>query len=250
MFFIEMFQSLLVVSILLYFIIQLLVFFWLAIYCRIMKRKAKKNMFSVEHSIIEDNQFSNPISIFSRVYSSLYSYFYGLMRYSIVQVGKIPSFTIRRFMYKYVFCMEITKRTVIYGGCEIRSPWNIQANNCVISNNCLLDGRYGIKIGDNVVFGVGVHVWTAEHSINDPYFNSLPENCQPVIINDRAWICSDTTILPGVTIGEGAVIASKACLTRDAEPYGVYGGVPAKRISARNPNLVYVLDGKPTWRFY
>lgn len=192
----------------------------------------------------------NRSSMLYRIYKKMNPYLYGLMRYNIIRVGRIPSFTIRRFIYKYIYSMQITKNTVIYGGCEIRSPWNIKADNCIISNNCLLDGRYGISIGNNVVFGSGVRIWTAEHSVNDPYFEVLPENCQPVIIHDRAWICSDTTILPGIIVGEGSVIASRACLTKDAEPFGIYGGVPAKRIGFRNNNLLYQLNGKPTWHFF
>jgi acetyltransferase-like isoleucine patch superfamily enzyme len=51
--------------------------------------------------------------------------------------------------------------------------------------------------------------------------------------------------LPGVTIGEGAVVAAGAVVTKDADPYGIYGGVPAKKIGERSKDLVYELDGKP-----
>jgi acetyltransferase-like isoleucine patch superfamily enzyme len=229
--------------------LKIVIFLWLAIYCRAMKCISRQISLN-RNSTTKASLKAAHTSILIKVYRALNPYFYGLMRYSIVKVGRIPSFRIRRFFYKYVFCMQITKKTIIYGGCEIRSPWNIKADNCVISNNCLLDGRYGITIGNNVVFGVGVHIWTAEHSVNDPYFEVLPSNCQPVNIHNRAWICSDTTILPGVTIGEGAVIASRACLTKNAEAFGVYGGVPAKKIGDRNTGLLYELDGKPTWHFY
>lgn len=185
---------------------------------------------------------------------AVYHYFehisYGLMRYNLLRVGKIPSFTIRRFLYKWVYCMDITKNTNIYGGCEIRSPWNIHADRCVIAVGCILDGRSGITIGQDVVFGSNVHVWTQEHAVNDPYFRVLAENSKPVVIENHAWICSDSTLLPGTRIGEGAVVASRACVTKDCEPYCIYGSVPAKRIGERNKDLQYKLDKRPTWFFY
>lgn len=177
-------------------------------------------------------------------------YLYGLMRYSIIKVGKIPSNRIRRFVYRHVFCMNITNNTVINGGCEFRSPWNIYADRCTIMSGCILDGRSGIRIGQDVVFGVCVHIWTEEHDLNDPEFKVHPWNRGPVIIGDHAWICSDSTVLPRTRIGEGAVVAARACVTKECEPYCVYGGVPAKKISERNSNLTYQSGIKPHWHFY
>ncbi|MDF2472475.1 MAG: hypothetical protein K0R21_257 [Anaerocolumna sp.] len=189
-------------------------------------------------------------TILSKVYHSLNSYMYGLMRYTVICVGKLPSHRLRKFLYKYVFRMKINKKTVICGGSEIRSPWNITIGNSIISVGCILDGRQKIVIGNNVVFGAGVHLWTEEHAINDPYFRVMDENRQGIVIKDRAWICSDATILPGVTIEEGAVVAAKACVTKDCAAYTINGGVPAKKIGDRNNQLEYELTGKPTWHFY
>lgn len=184
------------------------------------------------------------------IYRILNSYCYGLMRYNLIRVGKIPSHRVRKFFYKYIYCMKISKKTVIYGGCEIRSPWNITIGNSVIAVGCILDGREKITIGDNVVFGSGVHLWTEEHDLNDSYFGVTPQHSQPIIVDDYAWICSDSTLLPGTYVREGAVVASRACVVKDCEPYVVYGGVPARKISNRNSDLKYELNGQPTWHFY
>ncbi len=184
------------------------------------------------------------------IYRLINAYVYGLMRYNLICVGKIPSHSIRKFMYKHIYRMKISKKTVIYGGCEIRSPWNITIGNAVIAVGCLLDGRERITIGNNVVFGSGVHLWTEEHDLNDPYFRVTPNHSQPIIVEDYAWVCSDSTVLPGTHIGRGAVVASRACVVKDCEPYGVYGGIPAKKISERNVDLKYELNGQPTWHFY
>lgn len=232
-------------------------FGFLAVYCRI-QRKADCVLKTTQEGTGQEStdkgtnsaKRSGFLIFLKKVYWEIMPYAYGWMRYNIIQVGKIPSHRIRNLLMRYVFCMNITQNTVIYGGCEIRSPWNIKADRCVISTYCILDGRNGIEFGQDVVLGSGVHIWTEEHSVNDPEFRVLEENRKPVTIGSRAWICSDSTLLPGVHVGEGAVIASRAVLTKDAEPYCVYGGVPAKKLHSRNENLTYQLNGKPTWHFY
>ena len=188
--------------------------------------------------------------LLSTIYYTINPYIYGLMRYRLICLGKIPSAHIRNFKYRAIYNMQITKNTVIYGGCEIRSPWNIHADRCVISTYCILDGRAGIFFDQDVVLGSGVHIWTEEHNINDSFFSVLPENRAPVHIGEHAWVCSDSTILPGVSIGEGCVIASRACVTHNTDSFSVYGGIPAKKIKQRNTDLRYKLNGKPTWHFF
>lgn len=230
--------------------ITILNFLFMLIYCFLQEKierysenkKTEKNSKPAEQPEKE--------SFIKHLYHGIQSYAGGLTRYNLILIGKIPSYCIRKFFYKYIFRMKLSKKTVIGGGCEIRSPWNISIGNSTIMTGCVLDGRSKIIIGDNVVFGSFVHVWTAEHDLNDPYFRTLEHNKQPVIIDDRAWICSDSTLLPGVHIGEGAVVASRACVTKDCESFSVYGGVPAKKISDRNRDLKYVISGKPFYRFY
>ena len=72
-----------------------------------------------------------------------------------------------------------------------------------------------------------------------------------VNIKDHAWISSRSTILPRVTVGSGAVLACGAIATKDLEPYGVYAGIPAKKVSDRNNNLKYSLGKNNSfWHFY
>jgi hypothetical protein len=123
-----------------------------------------------------------------------------MIRYNLLHVGKASSFTISRFLCRRVYCMDIKRNTNIKGGCEILSLWNIHADRCVIALSCILDGRSGIFIGQDMVFGSGVYVWTQEHSVEDLQFRALPENTKPVTISNHAWIASDSTILPGLSL--------------------------------------------------
>lgn len=228
----------------------------MCIYCRFMSKldeKRIKKMTKKAISISSNGQLDNKLLIFQ---SKRFAHFiidhfmYGWMRYSIIMTGKIPSHLIRNFLYRYVYNMKITIKTVIAGGCEIRSPWNFRAGKCIIMNNCILDARARITIEDEVVFGQGVHIWTEEHDVDSPEFLVTEKNRGNVIIKKRAWICSDSTILPGIEIGEGAVLATRACATKNLAPFGVYAGIPAVKIKNRNTELVYKLRGRPHWNFY
>ena len=98
--------------------------------------------------------------------------------------------------------------------------------------------------------GSEVHLWTDQHDYNDPYFRATKSKVGPIIIGDRAWIGPRVTILHNVHIGEGAVIAAGAVVTKDVEPFTVVGGIPAKKIAERNHNLMYEFDGKTRTMFY
>jgi len=78
-----------------------------------------------------------------------------------------------------------------------------------------------------------------QHNVNDPDFRG---ESAPVIIGDYAWISCRTVLLPGVRIGEGAVVAAGAVVTKDVEPYAIVGGVPAKNIGERSQGLRYRLN--------
>lgn len=96
-------------------------------------------------------------------------------------------------------------------------------------------------IGKKVVFGPRPTIITGDHRIDlrDKEIidvtreEKLPENDQPVVIEDGCWIGANVTILKGVTIGRGSVVAAGAVVTRSCEPYSIIGGVPAKLIRAR-----------------
>lgn len=74
-------------------------------------------------------------------------------------------------------------------------------------------------------------IWTMHHDYNDINFKAVGS---PVIIEDFAWVCSRAIILPGITIGKGAVVASGAVVVKDVEAWTVVGGVPAKKIGDRD----------------
>lgn len=156
----------------------------------------------------------------------------------LILTGRVPSHTLRRLLYR-AFGMQIGERTVIYMGAEVRHPANIRIGpGSIVGHRAILDGRHGITIGRNVNFSTGVWIWTVQHDPSSPTFDDVGG---PVVIGDHAWISCRTVILPGVTIGEGAVVAAGAVVTKDVAPYTIVGGVPAKPIGERPREIAYEL---------
>lgn len=104
-----------------------------------------------------------------------------------------------------------------------------------IGPNVLLDARCGLRIRKNSVIAYEAIIWTLNHDYNDDYFCGKGG---PVEIGEYVWICSRAIILPGVKIGNGAVVASGAIVTKDVEPYTIVAGVPAKEISKREKKII------------
>ena len=98
-----------------------------------------------------------------------------------------------------------------------------------------------LTIGRKVIFGPRPTIITGDHRIDivgkyiiDVTVNEkLPENDAPVVIEDDVWCGANVTILKGVTIGRGSVVAAGAVVTQSFPPYSIIGGVPAKLIKMR-----------------
>ena len=159
--------------------------------------------------------------------------------------GYIPSHFIRKILYRYVFHMRLRKHTVIYYGLEARDPWNISIDEgSVIGDHCILDARNGINIGKNVNISTGAKIWTLQHDVNSPTF-SVEGQRQGVIIGNNVWISSNSTLLPGVNIENGCVLAAGAVATKSLNQVnGIYCGIPAKFIAYRKCKPCYSFNGE------
>jgi acetyltransferase-like isoleucine patch superfamily enzyme len=155
--------------------------------------------------------------------------------------GRIGIYSIRFPIYRHIYKIGLPKDSIIYRGCKFFYPRGVKlGNHSIVGDQAFLDGRRGITIGNNVNIGSEVRIYTLEH---DPYSPTFAVKGGPVVIKDWVYIGSRVTILPEVVIGEGAVIASGAVVTRDVDPWTIVGGVPAKFIRNR-PKVKYTLDTK------
>lgn len=151
-------------------------------------------------------------------------------------IGRIPSGAIRS-IGAGALGMKIAPTAKLYRWKEVREGGNISVGpGSIIGLWATLDGREGITIGKNVNLSSEVALWTLQHDYNSPTFAT---SGGPIVIGDRAWISFRATILPGVTIGEGAVVAANSVVTKDVAPFTVVGGIPAKKIGERDSGIAY-----------
>lgn len=98
--------------------------------------------------------------------------------------------------------------------------------NVVVMNNSLFMAAGGITIEDDVMVAANVQLISNNHDLYDHQILT----CKPVRLKRNCWIGAGATILPGITVGENAVVAAGAVVTKDVEDNTVVGGNPAKRI--------------------
>jgi maltose O-acetyltransferase len=123
--------------------------------------------------------------------------------------------------------------------------WSISPGNCFkgknvtigrktfINEGCFFDSTAKINIGDECDIACSCCFITTTHSINknDERRAGKPM-CYPISIGNKCWIGARVTILPGVKINDGCIIAAGSVVNKDCESNSLYGGVPAKFIKA------------------
>ena len=173
------------------------------------------------------------------------SFVSGLYHFLIQIVMWLPCHPIRKIVCKLTM-KDFHWSCGISRNVDLRSPYRISiGHNTMVNKNCVIDGRGGCCIGDNVDIAQDTYIWSEQHDYNSSNYISV---VKPVVIEDYVWIASRATILPGVTIGKGAVVACGSVVTKDVPPYSVVAGVPAKTIGKRNEKLGYRLNNNMWFR--
>jgi acetyltransferase-like isoleucine patch superfamily enzyme len=125
----------------------------------------------------------------------------------------------------------------IFEGVRFRGMQNLSVGNRVhIGVDCFLQASGGIEIGDNVILGPGVKIWSMNHIYNDP---DTPVHDQgyekrAVRIGDDVWIGANAFIMPGADIGDGTVISANSVVGgKTIPPFSILAGNPARKIGIR-----------------
>lgn len=119
---------------------------------------------------------------------------------------------------------------VIRGGITVHESFHITMGEaCFLNYGCLLDASEPIVIGSRVQFGFNVSLLTGDHQIGPPACRTGDCSPRPIRIDDGCWVGANATILSGVTLGKGSVIAAGAVVSAD---------VPAHKLAAGNPARV------------
>ncbi|NSW46008.1 MAG: putative colanic acid biosynthesis acetyltransferase [Bacteroidales bacterium] len=136
----------------------------------------------------------------------------------------------RIFLLK-IFGAKVSWKAVIYSNVRIYMPWKLKMNDyaCLAPEVDCYNVDWVI-IGANSTISQKSYLCTASHDI---YKSNMPLITAPIVIEDQVWVAADVYIGPGITIHQGSVIAARAVVVKDVEPWTIVGGNPAKFIKKR-----------------
>ena len=130
-----------------------------------------------------------------------------------------------------LFGAQVGKKGVVYRSARVYAPWNLTiGDGVVIGPRVEVYNKAPVSIGDMAVVSQDVFLCTASHDVNSC---SIALTTAPIILGAQTWIAARSIVLLGVKLGEGAVVAAGAVVTKDVDPWTVVGGNPAKFIKKR-----------------
>ena len=168
---------------------------------------------------------------------SVRNHLVGFAYWTLRCVAILPSHRVRNFLLRRVYGLKLDAKAILHKGFRLRKPNQISIGfGTVVGERCELDGRCGITLGRHVNVSSEVLMYTLQHDTQSLTFATKGGSIR---VEDYAWISVRAVVLPGVTIGEGAVVAAGAVVTKDVPPYTIVGGVPAVPLGSRPKGLDY-----------
>ena len=159
--------------------------------------------------------------------------FTGIKR-KIVKLGVnylfvgIKAFEIKRKLLNWIG-HDIGEGTKIVGPIDCTATLKVGCN-CWIGKNFVANGNGSVSIGDNCDIAPQVTFQTGGHEVGSGARRAGKGVRYSISVGDGCWICAQSTILGGVNIAEGCVVAACACVTKSIDKNSMVGGVPAKLI--------------------
>lgn len=150
----------------------------------------------------------------------------------------IPGFTgqwVRRKLLRH-YLRSIGDDMVMHDRCWLTNPENISfGSHCNFAKGVFITGGGGVTIGNYVGFGPDTKVWSVNHRFEDP---DTPWQLQgydklPVVIEDDVWLGADCFVMPGVTIGRGAILSAGTILMKSVPPFAIVAGNPGRVVGWR-----------------
>ncbi len=177
--------------------------------------------------------------VFKKILNRFYNYYLDFKVSCLWLLGYFPSHLFRLALFKLAG-VELGNKSRIHIGARFFQPKNISVGiGSIIGDHVTLDGRAKLTIGDHVDIASQVMIYNAQHDIHSPYFDPIEKS---VTIKDYCFVGPRAIILPGVTIGKGAIVAAGAVVTKDVDDLTIVAGIPAKPIGTRKiKNLNYKL---------
>ena len=142
-----------------------------------------------------------------------------------------PMFGWRRFLLR-LFGAKIGRGVAVYPGAHIWAPWNLVCADMVaVANGVNIYNPEVITLNSHAIISQDSYLCGATHDYNDPDF---PLISKEIIIDSYAWICARACVMPGVKVGEGAILGMGGIATRNLSAWGIYVGSPAKFVRTRD----------------
>ena len=140
-------------------------------------------------------------------------------------------FDLWRVFLLRIFGAKIGVYSSVKNTVRIWQPWNLEIGDwTVVSEDCEIYNVDKVRIGNRVDVSAGAYVCTAGHDIGSL---TMELTHSPIAIGDDVWIAARAILLPGVGIGDGAVVAAGSVVAKDVEPWTVVGGNPARFLKKR-----------------
>lgn len=191
-----------------------------------------KNDRSLPRVVISDKQ-GRVLSLgqaFLKIGNRFYNYILDLELLIVRLSGFVPIYSFRWLVYQGAG-VKIGPDSHLHMGTQFFYPAQVEiGQDTIIGQNAFLDGRAKLKIGNHVDIASDVMIYNSEHDINSADFAAKSAEVE---IGDYVFIGPRAIILPGVKIGQGAVVAAGAVVTKDVPEFKIVGGVPAREIGER-----------------
>jgi acetyltransferase-like isoleucine patch superfamily enzyme len=156
--------------------------------------------------------------------------FHGYMA-AVNALLRLPGHALRRVVMRHVAGVALGRDVTVERGVALTTKGGISiGDRTIIGGGSVLDGRGGLTMGRDVNVSPGVRLLTAEHDIAAADFAGV---LRGVVVGDRSWLATGAIVLPGTTVGEGAVVGAGAVARGAVEPWSVMAGNPAIRVGDR-----------------
>lgn len=142
--------------------------------------------------------------------------------------------TLKAAYYRHKYKLKYVDKTTYFGGTSYISRDLVTEKNVYIGPRCHINPK--VKIGAFTMLANDVRIMGGDHRYDIPgmpIMYSGRGELKPTTIGRDCWIGAYSIIMCGVNIGVGSIIAAGSIVTKDVEPYSIYGGVPAKKIKNR-----------------
>lgn len=160
-------------------------------------------------------------------------------------ISHLPFHFIRLWWYRRIMKIHVGQGSNIQLGVTFYGDAIHQisiGNHSVVHPRCVFNASAPIILGDRVHLAHAVEFYTTDH---DPGSKDFGGHVEAIRLEDDVYIASRVTILRGVTLGKGCVVAAGAVVTKSVEPFTVVGGVPARFIKRRTDDAKNTCVGKP-----